>query len=854
MSRLPNPGSDDGTWGNILNDFLAQIHKTDGSLKDDVVTTSAIAPNAVDAVAIADGSITEVLLAPAVQTKLNAVGGTPDWSTITNKPAVIAAGADQATARAAIGAGTASTKSDVGLGNVDNTSDANKNAAIATLTNKTISGASNTITNIAQSSVTNLTTDIAGKEPVITGGLTSQYWRGDKTWQTLDKSAVSLGNVNNTSDLNKPISTAAQAALDAKADLVGGVVPTAQLPSLAFNTAVTVASQVAMLALTSGQVQPGDLAIRSDGAGTFILTGADPSNLSNWTLLDSPTAPVTSVNSQTGNVVLGKGDIGLGNVDNTSDLNKPISTATQTALDAKADLVGGYISTSQLPPLSLNTAVTVASQAAMLALSTAQVQPGDLAIRTDGAGTFILTATDPSVLSNWKLLNSPTDVVTSVNSQTGAVVLSKTDVGLGNVDNTSDATKDAATATLTNKTLTNPKIATIMDANGNTILDLPPQASAVNHIYFGNHSTGNSPVFGVDGSDTNINLVLQSKGTGVLYVLRTNGHSTVQAGGGYNGGNVNLELNSQGTGTVRANGVDVLTTSGTQTVTNKTLTSPRINAVLDPTYGVNSMVFSAASASAVNYIVANSNNSGSGAQLIASGSDTNISLELIGKGTGVVKANGNAVISSVTAISAVTGTPSSSNYLRGDGTWSAISAGDASTNTSSSVDSEVVLFSGTGGKTLKRATGSGVATLTSGVLGTVTAPSGTIVGTSDTQTLTSKTLTNPTINNYTEGVVAIGTVSTTCTLDLTNGTVQTATLTASTACTFTMPTAVAGKSFVLLLNQAAVTGNGTATFTSVKWNGAGAPTITATAGKMDILSFFSNGTSWYGSYTQGYTA
>lgn len=47
-----------------------------------------------------------------------------------------------------------------------------------------------------------------------------------------------------------------------------------------------------------------------------------------------------------------------------------------------------------------------------------------------------------------------------------------------------------------------------------------------------------------------------------------------------------------------------------------------------------------------------------------------------------------------------------------------ITSGDASTNTSSSVDSEVVLFSGTGGKTLKRATGTGIATVTSGVLGT----------------------------------------------------------------------------------------------------------------------------------------
>ena len=133
------------------------------------------------------------------------------------------------------------------------------------------------------------------------------------------------------------------------------------------------------------------------------------------------------------------------------------------------------------------------------------------------------------------------------------------------------------------------------------------------------------------------------------------------------------------------------------------------------------------------------------------------------------------------------------------------------------------------------------------------APSGTIVGTTDTQTLTNKTLTNPTVNNYTEGVVAIGTVTSSNTLSLTNGTVQTATLTASTACTFTMPTATAGKSFILLLKQAATTGGGTATFTSVKWNSVVAPTVTSTAGKMDIFSFVSDGTNWYGTAVQGYT-
>jgi len=168
--------------------------------------------------------------------------------------------------------------------------------------------------------------------------------------------------------------------------------------------------------------------------------------------------------------------------------------------------------------------------------------------------------------------------------------------------------------------------------------------------------------------------------------------------------------------------------------------------------------------------------------------------------------------------------------------------------------------SGTSGDyTAVSAGGTGVGTLTGIVKGNGTsafsvATAGTdYVTPSSTETLTNKTITNPTITNYVESVVAIGTVTTASTISLTSGTVQTATLTASTACTFTMPTATAGKSFILLLKQAASTGNGTATFTGVKWGTSGAPTITATAGRMDILSFVSDGTNWYGSISQGYT-
>lgn len=47
MPRLPLPGSDEGTWGEILNDYLTVAHATDGTLKPGSVTPSALAANSV---------------------------------------------------------------------------------------------------------------------------------------------------------------------------------------------------------------------------------------------------------------------------------------------------------------------------------------------------------------------------------------------------------------------------------------------------------------------------------------------------------------------------------------------------------------------------------------------------------------------------------------------------------------------------------------------------------------------------------------------------------------------------------------------------------------------------------------
>jgi hypothetical protein len=115
---------------------------------------------------------------------------------------------------------------------------------------------------------------------------------------------------------------------------------------------------------------------------------------------------------------------------------------------------------------------------------------------------------------------------------------------------------------------------------------------------------------------------------------------------------------------------------------------------------------------------------------------------------------------------------------------------------------------------------------------------------------TTPSLTNPTVTNYVETLYSANT-STALTIDLANGTVQKLTLTANA--TLTMPTAVAGKSFIIILAQDA-TGSRAVTWTTVSWPSATAPTITSTASKKDIYSFFSDGTSWYGAtIAQNYT-
>ena len=163
MPRLPLIGSDDNTWGTILNDYLSVSHNSDGSLK----------AGAVAGTVITDGTIPESKLDAGVQAKLNGAGGVTNLTataTTTDLTIVSSSGTD-ATVSSATGsvAGvlTASdktkldgiaagaqvntvssvagktgvvtlTKTDVGLGSVDDTSDAAKSFAASQVASGTL--------------------------------------------------------------------------------------------------------------------------------------------------------------------------------------------------------------------------------------------------------------------------------------------------------------------------------------------------------------------------------------------------------------------------------------------------------------------------------------------------------------------------------------------------------------------------------------------------------------------------------------------------------------------------------------------------------------------------------------------
>lgn len=251
--------------------------------------------------------------------------------------------------------------------------------------------------------------------------------------------------------------TAAEAYADtglagklAKASNLGDLPnPATARSNLGLGTAATTASTAYDPAGSAAAAQAASQPLNSDLTAIAGLTPADGDVIvrvsGGWM-----NRTMTQLKSALG---LTKSDVGLGNVDNTSDVGKPVSTA-QAAADALNLKIASNLSDLNDPSaargnLGLGSAATQASSAFDAAGSAAAAQAASQPLDSDLTTIAGLTATTDNVIQS---------VAGSWASRTmaqlkTALALVKADVGLGNVDNTADASKAFAGSQITSGTV-----------------------------------------------------------------------------------------------------------------------------------------------------------------------------------------------------------------------------------------------------------------------------------------------------------------------------------------------------------------------------------------------------------------
>lgn len=235
-------------------------------------------------------------------------------------------------------------------------------------------------------------------------GVSSLYARGDHT--------------HGTPALPTPaaIGAAATSHNHAATDINSGTLNIARIPTGTSGTTVALGNDSRF---TDSRTPTAHAASHASvGTDPITVAQSQVTNLASDLAAKAPTASPTFTGTVSG---ITKAMVGLGSVDNTSDVSKPVSTATQTALDGKAAVSHTH------------------AQSDVTGLTTALADKVDTADLADVAlsGSYNDLTDTPTI---------PTVPVTSVAGKTGDVTLTKSDVGLANVDNTADTAKPVSTA------------------------------------------------------------------------------------------------------------------------------------------------------------------------------------------------------------------------------------------------------------------------------------------------------------------------------------------------------------------------------------------------------------------------
>jgi hypothetical protein len=247
---------------------------------------------------------------------------------------------------------------------------------------------------------------ITGVVPVANGGTGASTIAAAKT-------NLALNNVDNTTDLNKPINTLTQAALDVKENAANkSATTTLGTSDILFPTQNAVKTYV-------------DAAVASTAVSDGSITDAKILSVSASKI--TGIVPVANGGTGASTIAAAKINLALNNVDNTTDLNKPISTLTQAALDLKEN---------------------AANKSATTTLGTSDVLfPTQNAVKTYVDAAIATTAVADGSITDAKILSVSASkimgVVPVANGGTGAstAAAAKTNLALNNVDNTTDLNK-----------------------------------------------------------------------------------------------------------------------------------------------------------------------------------------------------------------------------------------------------------------------------------------------------------------------------------------------------------------------------------------------------------------------------
>ena len=355
-------------------------------------------------------------------------------------------------------------KGDVGLGNVPNVA---TNDQTPTYTQAT------TLANIASGEKLSVS---MGKIAKAIADLISHISNKSNP-HGVTKAQLELGNVDNTSDLDKPISNATQEALNL---LTGG--SSDQL--LEFTNHKNNTSNPHNV--TKAQVQLGNVPNVSTNDQTPTYTQA--STLANITSGEKLTVSMGKLSKAVADLIahlanksnphgVTKAQLELGNVDNTSDANKPVSTAQSTAI-ADAKKAGTDAQTNLAAHTSSTSNPHKVTKAQVELGNVPNVATNDQTPTYTAASTLAgLTSGEKLSVSMGKIAKGITDLISHLANKSNPHSVTKSQVGLGNVDNTSDANKPISTAT---QEALNTMGMAMQNAFNNVQLELDGKADMVN--------------------------------------------------------------------------------------------------------------------------------------------------------------------------------------------------------------------------------------------------------------------------------------------------------------------------------------------------------------------------------------